>query len=58
MCGVSGLLVPRCWWAGARVRLQVLGCSLGSLAAVLGLGLATRDLVTWLVLQKVASEGS
>ena len=47
MCGVSGLLVPRCWWAEGRVRLQVLGCSLGSLAAVLGLGLATRDLVTW-----------
>ena len=47
MCGVSGLLAPRCWWAGGRVRLQVLGCSLGSLAAVLGLGLATRDLVTW-----------
>ena len=47
MCGVCGLLAPRCWWAGGRVRLQLAASSLGSLAAVLGLGLATRDLVTW-----------
>ena len=47
MCGVCGLLAPRCWWTKGRVRLLLAASSLGSLAAVLGLGLATRDLVTW-----------